>query len=148
MQMKGIDVSRYQGDIDFEQVKNSGIDFVIIKAGEWDEVSPTFESQYAAAKAAGMHIGAYWFCDGETIADIKMEANACIETIKGKQFDFPIYMDFVDFYRNYIFLPCCIFLMTRIVSYRYLVNWNFKCIYISGTIDIVFFKYFSKFTNP
>lgn len=99
MQMKGIDVSSYQGDIDFEQVKNAGIDFVIIKAGEWNHTVDKFEENYAAAKAAGLHIGFYWFCDGETISEISMEADACIKALEGKQFDFPIYMDIENAYQ-------------------------------------------------
>ena len=93
MKMKGIDVSSYQGDIDFEQVKNAGIEYVIIKAGEWNKVNSKFEENYEKAKAAGLHIGFYWFCDGETIEQIEMEADACIEALADKQFDFPIYMD-------------------------------------------------------
>lgn len=93
MQMKGIDVSSYQGDIDFKQVKNSGIDFVIIKAGEWDHTVDKFEENYVAAKAAGLHVGFYWFCDGITLDEIEQEADACIKALEGKQFDFPIYMD-------------------------------------------------------
>lgn len=93
MQMKGIDVSSWQGDIDFQQVKNSGINFVIIKAGEWDFTDPNFEKNYEAAKAAGLYIGFYWFCDGETLDEISMEAESCIEALEGKQFDFPIFMD-------------------------------------------------------
>lgn len=93
MQMKGIDVSSYQGDIDFTQVKNAGMDFVIIKAGEWDHTVDKFEENYAAAKAAGLHVGFYWFCDGETLDEISAEADACIAALEGKQFDFPIYMD-------------------------------------------------------
>ena len=93
MQMKGIDVSSYQGDIDFEQVRNGGIDFVIIKAGEWDHTVDKFEENYAAAKAAGLHIGFYWFCDGVTLDEIEREADACVKALEGKQFDFPIYMD-------------------------------------------------------
>ena len=91
--MKGIDVSSYQGDIDFEQVKNAGIEFVIIKAGEWNKTNSKFDDNYEGAKAAGLHIGFYWFCDGETIEQIEMEADACIEALADKQFDFPIYMD-------------------------------------------------------
>ena len=99
MQMKGIDVSSYQGDIDFEQVKNGGIDFVIIKAGEWNHTVDKFEEYYEQAKAAGLHIGFYWFCDGETISEISQEADACIKALKDKQFDFPIYMDLENQYQ-------------------------------------------------
>lgn len=93
MQMKGIDVSSYQGDIDFEQVKKSGIDFVIIKAGEWNHTVDKFEENYNAAKKAGLHVGFYWFCDGTTLDEISQEADACIKALEGKQFNFPIYMD-------------------------------------------------------
>lgn len=99
MQIKGIDVSSYQGDIDFEQVKNCGMEFVIIKAGEWYHTDPNFEKNYEAAKAAGLHIGLYWFCDGETLDEISMEADTCIEALEGKQFDFPIYMDLENSYQ-------------------------------------------------
>lgn len=99
MQMKGIDVSSYQGDIDFEQVKSAGIDFVIIKAGEWNHTVDKFEENYAAAKAAGLHIGFYWYCDGKTISEIEQEADACIKALEGKQFDYPIYMDLENGYQ-------------------------------------------------
>lgn len=100
MQMKGIDVSSYQGDIDFEQVKNGGIDFVIIKAGEYNHTVDKFEEYYEQAKAAGLHIGFYWFCDGQTIDEISQEADACIKALEGKQFDFPIYMDLENQYQH------------------------------------------------
>lgn len=93
MKMKGIDVSVFQGDIDFEQVKNAGIDYVIIKAGVEDRTDANFETNYQKAKDAGLYVGFYWYCYGETIDRIKEEANACIKALEGKQFEFPIYMD-------------------------------------------------------
>ncbi len=99
MQMKGIDISHWQGDIDYNQVKNGGIDFVIIKAGEWDHTDEKFEQNYENAKAAGLHVGFYWFCDGKTLDEISMEADACIKALEGKQFDFPIYIDLENSYQ-------------------------------------------------
>lgn len=93
MQMKGIDVSRFQGDIDFNQVKNSGIDFVVIRAGVGDGEDTMFEENYRKTKEAGLHIGFYWFCYGETISEISHEADLFIDALKDKQFDFPAYMD-------------------------------------------------------
>ncbi len=100
MQMKGIDVSSYQGDIDFKKVKESGMDFVIIKAGEWNSTREdferycqAFEKYYTDAKAAGLYVGAYWFCDGMTLEEIESEADTCLSVIEGKQFEFPVYMD-------------------------------------------------------
>lgn len=94
--MKGIDVSKWQGNIDFNAVKKAGIDFVIIRAGYGREVSQKdtyFERNYAGAKAAGLHVGAYWYSYADTAGDAEKEARACLEVIKGKQFDFPIYFD-------------------------------------------------------
>ena len=94
--MNGIDVSKYQGQIDFNAVKRSGVDFVIIQAGYGREAwqkDPFFEINYQRAKAAGLHIGAYWFSYATDPEDAKREAAACIEVIKGKQFDFPIFYD-------------------------------------------------------
>lgn len=93
MKMKGIDISSYQGDIDFEQVKNAGIDYVIIKAGVSTRTDTEFENNYQKAKEAGLHIGFYWYCYGETASEISNEADVCINALSEKQFDFPIYMD-------------------------------------------------------
>lgn len=93
---KVIDVSKYNGTIDFQAVKNTGIYAVIIRAGYGREVSqkdPMFEANYAASKAAGLHIGAYWYSYADSVADAAKEAAACLSCIAGKQFDFPVYYD-------------------------------------------------------
>lgn len=93
MEMKGIDVSGWQGTIDFNKVKAGGIQFVIVKAGYSTSTVDTFETNYKNAKAAGLHVGAYWYSYAETLADGKAEAQAFIKAVKGKQFDFPLYFD-------------------------------------------------------
>lgn len=93
MKMKGIDVSTYQGEIDFEKVKDSGIDYVIIRAGVSTRTDDRFEENYQKAKDVGLYVGLYWYCYGETISEIEAEADACINALGGKQFEFPIYMD-------------------------------------------------------
>lgn len=99
MSMKGIDVSRYQTDVDYKKLKAAGVEFVIIQAGYGDVLSypgqkdKMFESHYKAAKAAGLHVGAYWYSYATTAAQAKREAQGFIQTIKGKQFDMPIYLD-------------------------------------------------------
>lgn len=93
---KGIDVSEHQGDIDFNKVKSSGIDFVIIRAGYGKVISQKdkyFEQNYTKAKAAGLKVGAYWYSYADSIEAAQQEANVCIEVLKGKQFDMPIYFD-------------------------------------------------------
>lgn len=91
--MKGIDVSGWQGEIDFNKVKSSGVEFVIVKAGYGTSMVDTFERNYAEAKKAGLHVGAYWYSYAMSTADALAEAKACVKAVKGKQFDFPVYFD-------------------------------------------------------
>ena len=94
--MEGIDVSKYQGDIDWRKVKDSGIKFAIIRAGYGKETyqkDPYFDINYKNAKAVGMPIGVYWYSYAATIEEGEDEAKACLEIIKGKQFEWPIYYD-------------------------------------------------------
>lgn len=97
MQMKGIDVSQWQGtDINFNKVKAAGYSFVIIRAGYGRSASqkdPYFETNYKKAKAAGLKIGAYWYSYADSIDDAKTEAAAFISIIKGKTFEMPLYFD-------------------------------------------------------
>lgn len=92
---KGIDISRYQGNPDFSKVK-SQVDFVIIQAGYGkyeSQKDPTFESNYKGCKANNIPVGAYWFSYAKSVDEAKLEAQACLEVIKGKQFEYPIYYD-------------------------------------------------------
>lgn len=92
----GIDVSQWQGDINFAQVKAAGYDFVIIRAGFGRYISqkdPYFEQNYARAKAAGLNVGVYWYSYAVNVAQAQEEAKVCLEAIKGKQFEMPIYFD-------------------------------------------------------
>lgn len=93
---KGIDVSTWQGNVDYKNVKASGIDFVIIRAGFGREVSQKdnmFEQNYKNAKAAGLDVGVYWYSYAESAADAVKESKACMSVIKGKKFEYPIYLD-------------------------------------------------------
>lgn len=92
----GIDVSQYQGNIDFKKVKKAGVNFVIIRAGYGRDISqkdPYFEQNYKNAKAAGLNVGAYWYSYAANDADAIKEAQACLSVIKGKTFEYPVYYD-------------------------------------------------------
>lgn len=93
VQLKGIDVSGNQGNIDFKTVKASGVDFVIIKAGYSTSTVPTWETNFANAKNNGLKVGAYWYSYAQTIDQGVDEAKAFIAALKGKQLDFPVYLD-------------------------------------------------------
>ena len=94
--VKGIDVSKWQGEIDWNKVKKSGIEFAIIRAGYGREISqkdPYFDRNYAGAKAAGINVGAYWYSYAGSVEDAKKEAKVCLQVLAGKQFEMPIYFD-------------------------------------------------------
>lgn len=94
--MKGIDVSVHNGNIDWQKVKNAGIDFAILRAcygrlaSQKDE---RFEQNYSGAKAAGVPVGAYWYSYAMSEDEARLEADVFLSTIKGKQFEFPVYYD-------------------------------------------------------
>ncbi len=92
----GIDVSQWQGDIDWKAVKSAGIEYAILRAGYGREISQKdtcFDKNYAGCKAAGIPCGAYWYSYATSEEEAKKEAAVCIEVLKGKQFEYPIYYD-------------------------------------------------------
>lgn len=93
VKLKGIDVCGYQGAIDFKKVKASGVDFVIVKAGYSTSKVDTWETNFANAKNNGLKVGAYWYSYAATIEQGIAEAKAFIAALKGKQLDFPVYLD-------------------------------------------------------
>ena len=93
---RGIDVSVHQGSIDFNKVKAAGYDFVIIRAGYGQVLSQKdtyFEQNYSRAKAAGLDVGVYWYSYASSIDAVRTEASVCLQAIKGKKFEYPIYFD-------------------------------------------------------
>lgn len=91
--LKGIDVCGYQGKIDFKKVKSGSVDFVIVKAGYSTSTVETWETNFANAKNSGLKVGAYWYSYATTIEQGVNEAKAFIKALKGKQLDFPVYLD-------------------------------------------------------
>lgn len=92
---RGIDVSRYQGDIDFEQVKSDGYTFVILRVGtSIGGKDSMFETYYKKAKEAGLHIGCYYYTYESTPKMAKREARQVLKYIKGKSFTYPVFFDF------------------------------------------------------
>ena len=94
---KGIDVSYAQGVIDWEKVKASGlVDFAILRAGygkETSQIDDQFSRNYTACKQLGIPVGAYWYSYATTAAEAEQEANICLQTIRGKQFEYPVAFD-------------------------------------------------------
>lgn len=95
--LKGIDVSYCQNEVDWDTAKASGlVDFAILQAGygrETSQVDTQFERNYAACKRLGIPCGAYWFSYAMSSDEAKREAQVFLQTIKGKSFEYPVYMD-------------------------------------------------------
>lgn len=98
----GIDVSRYQGAIDFERVKASGVDFVLLRSSIGDGSDNVtgedirFAVNYAEAKKAGLMVGAYHYLRGGNIEEARTEARFFIKTITPYDLDFPAVLDFEE----------------------------------------------------
>jgi GH25 family lysozyme M1 (1,4-beta-N-acetylmuramidase) len=100
MKRSGIDVSKWQGKIDWAKVKASGqVEFALLRAGYGDALScpdqydPTFEYNYTECTRVGIPVGVYWYSYATTPEMARQEARACIAALKGKRFEYPIYYD-------------------------------------------------------
>ena len=98
--MIGIDVSRWQGDIDFEKVKKAGAEFVIMRMavsnGPDDPIGldSKFKQNIKKAKKAGLKIGVYIYTSPSTVKEIKKQAEFVANELDGTKLDFPIAYDF------------------------------------------------------
>lgn len=95
----GLDISKHNGTLDFNAIKKAGNSFVIIRAGYGKDISqkdPKFEEYYKHARAVGLDVGVYWYSYAMNASDAKKEARVCLEAIKGKQFEYPVYIDMED----------------------------------------------------
>ena len=110
-QLKGIDVSKWNGRIDWKKVKKAGIDFCIIRTGYSKTVDHKFKYNIEEAIENGLQIGVYHFSYATTNAKAKEEAEFCLELIKpykkyitlGVWFDYEY--DSVNYSRRYGVYP-------------------------------------------
>ena len=92
----GVDLSEHNPNVDFTKLKNNGIDFVILRAGYGKIISQKdklFEDYYQKAKAVGLKVGCYWYSYAETQQELLIECQVFLELIKGKQFEYPVFLD-------------------------------------------------------
>ncbi len=97
MKQFGIDISKWQGNFDFDLAKKDGVSFAIIKGGGGDNVlykDTMFERNYIQAKEKSLPIGCYWFSRATSVFEAEKEAEYFYSNILfGKQFELPIYID-------------------------------------------------------
>ncbi|MBQ8796429.1 MAG: hypothetical protein IJZ54_08410 [Clostridia bacterium] len=98
-EIKCIDVSEWQGDVDFEKVKAQGVSCVVLRAGfgrNSAQKDSMFEKNYTEAKKAGLNVGAYWYSYADSVEDANREAKACISVLGNKEFELPVFYDMED----------------------------------------------------
>jgi GH25 family lysozyme M1 (1,4-beta-N-acetylmuramidase) len=91
-----IDVSKHNGKIEWDKVKDADVEAAIIRAGYGrvlKQKDACFEANYKCAKENGVDVGAYWYSYATTPEDAEKEAAVCLKVIKGKQFEYPIFFD-------------------------------------------------------
>lgn len=95
----GIDVSKWNGSIDWNAVKNSGVSYVIIRCGYRGSstgaliVDPKFASNIKGAKAAGLKVGVYFFSQAVNEAEAVEEASMALNLVSGYGLEYPIFLD-------------------------------------------------------
>lgn len=100
MSLNGIDISKWNGKIDFQKVKNYGTDFLIIRSSYGKEspnqIDKRFEENYKNAKAVGIPVGVYHYSYADSVEDARKEAQFCLKNISGKQLEYPVCFDIED----------------------------------------------------
>ncbi len=98
--LKGVDVSKYQENIDWKKVAADGVEFAIIRLGFRGmgtngtcELDPYFKQNIEGAKAAGIDVGVYFFTQAKTVEEAKEEARFVIDNLKGYDITWPVVFD-------------------------------------------------------
>ena len=93
MELKGIDVSSWQGKPDWPKVSNSGVKFAILRIHQKSGVDTSFEHNYKGCKSNGILIGGYKYSYALTSAQAIEEAENVISVLGGRGLDFPVFYD-------------------------------------------------------
>jgi lysozyme len=94
VKLKGIDVSHWQGDIDWLSVKGDGIQFAFVKATQGTRfIDDKMDQNVKGALKYKIHVGAYHFAEFDTVEEAKQEAKFFLEQIKEYDFNYPLVLD-------------------------------------------------------
>lgn len=96
-QYRGIDISEFQGEIDFEEVRRSGIEAVYIRVGSGEYTDEYFAENYERAKAAGLKIGFYHYVTARSVDEGRRQARFFASLAAGREPDMRLAMDFEYF---------------------------------------------------
>ena len=89
----GVDVSSWQGKVDWQKVKSDGKSFVILRIGTGKGKDTYFEENYKNAKSAGLNVGCYFYTYATTVSEAEKDAETVLSWLDGKQLEYPVYYD-------------------------------------------------------
>lgn len=130
----GIDISEFQGEIDWAQVKEAGIDFAIIRVGYRSygggivNLDQNFTANIEGALAAGVEVGVYFFSQAENTDEAIEEADTVLDAISGYNITYPVVFDWELIYDDHArtdkvtvetLADCCIAFCERVKSAGY-----------------------------
>lgn len=123
----GLDLSSWQGsNLNFQNIKNAGYSYVILRAGTSYGKDSCFETYYQRAKAAGLDVGAYYYSYATSVSGARTDANNMIAWLGGKTFEYPIYFDYEDPSQDYLSQTTskniCLTFMDTLADRGYLVG--------------------------
>lgn len=96
-EIKGIDVSRWNGTIDWKTVANYGMGFAILRITEKGNViDSTFEANYKGCIDNKIPVGVYKYSYATNVSEIQYEANVVIKTLNKRKLDYPVFLDIED----------------------------------------------------
>ena len=93
MEIKGIDVSSYQGKPNWKKAKESGIKYAILRIHQRNGIDSSFEYNYAECKKNNIPIGGYKFSYATTVAQAEKEAEDTLKVLNGRKLDYPLFYD-------------------------------------------------------
>ena len=97
MEIKGIDVSAYQGDIDWKTVADYGMGFAILRITEkGNKLDSRFEENYQGCKQYDIPVGVYKYSYALSVAEIQAEAQNVVDVLDGRELQFPVWLDLED----------------------------------------------------
>ena len=94
MEIRGIDVSAWQGKIDWKTVADYGMDFVILRITEaGNMIDSCFEKNYSECQKYNIPTGVYKYSYAMTIAEIQSEAKKVVSVLNGRKLQYPVWLD-------------------------------------------------------
>jgi len=139
----GIDVSVWQGIIDWDTVADTGISFAIIRAGygtmEDNGEDIRFKENINEAKKHGLNVGIYWYSYATTPEEAIKEADACYKMIKGEQLQYPVFFDIEEERQVELGTEVCSQMINafcdRITSYGYYLGIHTYASFLNECVD-------------